>query len=72
MVFEDELTSGHTAVNAVRALRAAGIEIDQIASLFAIDHPALARRMREEGITLHVGVMLTTEYAPRALDADPE
>ena len=72
MVFEDELTSGHTAVNAVRALRRAGIQIDQIASLFAIDHAALARRMRQEGITLHVGVMLTAEYAPRALDADPE
>lgn len=72
MVFEDELTNGHTAVNAVRALRGAGVEIDQVASLFAIDHAALLRRLRAKGITLHVGLMLTTDYAPRALDSGPE
>jgi len=72
VVFEDELTNGHTAVNAVRALRAAGVLIDQIATLFAIDHAALARRMRDEAITLHVGLMLTADYAPRALDTNPE
>jgi adenine/guanine phosphoribosyltransferase-like PRPP-binding protein len=72
LVFEDELTSGHTAVNAVRALRAAGVQIDQVAALFAIDHPALARRMRDAGITLHIAVALPPEYAPRTLDAGPE
>jgi adenine/guanine phosphoribosyltransferase-like PRPP-binding protein len=70
MIFEDELTNGHTALNAVRALRGARIEIDQIAALFAIDHPALWRRMREAGVTLHVGVTLPPAYAPRALDAE--
>ena len=49
MIFEDELTNGHTAVNAVRALRSAGIEIAQIAALFAIDHPALWRRVARGG-----------------------
>jgi adenine/guanine phosphoribosyltransferase-like PRPP-binding protein len=72
MVFEDELTNGHTAVNAVRSLRRAGIEISQIAALFAIDHPSLWHRMEAEGVSLHVGVTLSAEYAPRALDTGME
>lgn len=68
MIVEDELTNGRMAVNAVRALRGAGIAIDQIATLFAIDHPILWRRMAGERITLHVGVTLPPEYAPRLLD----
>lgn len=72
MIVEDELTNGRTAVNAVRALRRAGIVIDQIATLFAIDHPTLWRRMEAEGLTLHVGVVLPPEYAPRPLDAEIE
>lgn len=72
LIFEDELTNGHTAVNAVRALRRAGVEIDQVAALFAIDHEPLWRRIRAEGITLSVGVRLPPDYAPRALDAEME
>jgi adenine phosphoribosyltransferase len=70
MIFEDELTNGHTVVNAARALRAAGIEIDHVAALFVIDHPALWRRIDAEGLTLHVGVTLPPEYAPRDLVVD--
>ncbi len=65
MIVEDELTNGHTAVNAVRALREAGVTIDRVVTLLAIDHPALWRRMEAEGITLHVGLRLSAEYAPR-------
>jgi adenine phosphoribosyltransferase len=72
MIFEDELTNGRTAVNAVLALRREGIRIDQIATLFAIDHPALWRRMEVEQLTLHVGVLLSPEYAPRPLDPETE
>lgn len=72
IIFEDEITNGRTAVNAARALRKAGIKIDQIATLFAIDHPTLWRRMKAEGLTLHVGVVLPPEYAPRPLDAEDE
>ena len=72
MIFEDELTNGRTAVNAVRALRRAGIEIAQIAALFAIDHPALWRRVGAEGVTLEVGVTLPPSFAPRALDTEVE
>lgn len=72
LIFEDELTNGHTAVNAVRALRRAGIEIDQVAALFAVDHPALWRRVEAEGVKLTVGVTLPPESAPRALDTGME
>lgn len=72
LIFEDELTNGRTAVNAVRALRRAGVEIDQIATLFAIDHPTLWRRMEVERLTLHVGVLLPPTYAARPLDVDTE
>jgi adenine/guanine phosphoribosyltransferase-like PRPP-binding protein len=72
LIVEDELTNGRTAVNAVRALRRAGIEIAQVAALFAIDHPLLWQRMAAEDITLHVGVTLPPTYAPRALDSGME
>ena len=68
MIFEDELTNGRTVVNAARALRRAGIEIDQIATLFAVDHPPLWRRMESERLTLHVGVLLPPAYAARPLE----
>jgi adenine phosphoribosyltransferase len=69
IIVEDELTNGLTATNAVSALRGAGIEVREIATLFAIDHPALWRRMRAADVRLHVGVTLAPEYAPRPLDA---
>jgi adenine phosphoribosyltransferase len=72
MIFEDELTNGRTAVNAARAFRRAGIEIEQVATLFAIDHPALWQRMEAERLTLHVGVLLPPAYAPRPLDAEAD
>ena len=72
MIFEDELTNGHTAVNAARALRAAGIQIEQVAALFVIDHPAMWRRISAERLTLHAGVTLPPEYAPRPLEEETE
>jgi adenine phosphoribosyltransferase len=69
---EDELTNGHTTLNAVRAARKAGIAIDHVVALMAIDHPGLWRRMRAEGLTLHVGLPLPPEYAPRPLDGEGE
>ena len=71
MILEDELTNGAMTVNAVRAFRRAGLEIDHVATLLAIDHPALWQRMAAENVTLHVGVRLPRDYAPRALDSQP-
>lgn len=71
IIVEDELTNGRTALNAVRALREAGIGIDQIGTLMAVDHPALWRRMQESGITLHAAVRLPVDLAPRPLDELP-
>ena len=72
LLFEDELTTGHTAVNAARALRQAGVQIDQVATLLLIDHPALRQRLAAEGLTLHVGLTLPPEYAPRPQDDGAE
>ena len=63
LIVEDELTTGGTTVNAVRALRGAGVHVDQVAALLAVDGPELWRRMREEGLTLHVGVTLAAGAA---------
>ena len=71
VIVEDELTNGRTAINAVRALREAGIGVDQIATLMAVDHPGLWRRMDAAGIALHAVVRLPVDLAPRPLDDDP-
>jgi len=72
MILEDELTNGHSLVSAVHALRRGGIEIDQIGTLLAIDHPGLWRRMLAAGLTLHVGLTLPPAYAPRPIDDSDE
>jgi adenine/guanine phosphoribosyltransferase-like PRPP-binding protein len=54
VIMEDEITTGGTVLNAVRALRRAGVEVDAVATLLAIDDPRLWRAMQEEGVALHV------------------
>ena len=71
MIFEDERTNGHRGERRPR-VRRAGIEIAQIAALFAIDHPALWRRVGAEGVTIEVGMTLPPSFAPRALDTEVE
>jgi adenine/guanine phosphoribosyltransferase-like PRPP-binding protein len=70
VIVEDELTSGVSAVNAVRALRAGGVVIGEIAALFVIDHPSLWRRLDAERVTLHATLTLPPEYAPRSIEAE--
>ena len=53
IVVEDEVSSGQTIINCVRALRAAAIRCDQVATIFAADNPAMRARVAAEGIRLH-------------------
>jgi adenine/guanine phosphoribosyltransferase-like PRPP-binding protein len=53
IVVEDEVTTGRTVVNCVRALRAAGIRCDQVATIYAADDPATRALLAAEGIRLH-------------------
>jgi adenine/guanine phosphoribosyltransferase-like PRPP-binding protein len=53
IVIEDEVTSGRTVINCVRALRAAGIRCDQVATIYAADDQAMRARFIAEGICLH-------------------
>jgi orotate phosphoribosyltransferase len=52
IIVEDEVTSGRTVVNCVRALRAAGIRCDQVAAIYAADDPAMRARLAAEAIRL--------------------
>jgi len=58
ILIEDEITTGRTVVNAVRALRRQGIRIDQVVALLAADDPAVWQMMRQERIVLHAGARL--------------
>jgi adenine phosphoribosyltransferase len=53
IIVDDEVTTGRTLLNAVRALRGAGITVDQLVVLLASDDPATAERFAAEGITIH-------------------
>ena len=57
IVVEDEVSSGTTIVNCVRALRAAGIRCDQVATIYAADDPAMRARVAAEGIRLHAALL---------------
>lgn len=54
IVIEDELTSGRTLINCVRALRSAGIRCDQAGAIYAADDADLRARIAAERIALHV------------------
>ena len=65
------MTSGRTVINCVRALRAAGIRCDQVATIYAADdHAMRARfiaepdRMRRAGLDSEI-----LAYANRAIRA---
>ncbi len=45
IVVEDEVTSGQTVVNCVRAMRAAGIRCNQVATIYAADDAAMRSRL---------------------------
>lgn len=53
VIVDDEITTGRTLVNAVRALRAAGVAIDQLVVLVASEDPATLRRLEAEGLRVH-------------------
>jgi len=52
VVIEDEVTTGRTLINAVRALRRAGVRIDTAGALLAVDDPAMWQSMKDEHVSL--------------------
>jgi adenine phosphoribosyltransferase len=61
IVVEDELTTGRTIVNCVRALRAAEVGCDQVVTIYAVDDPALGACLAEEGIELHAALLFSRD-----------
>jgi adenine/guanine phosphoribosyltransferase-like PRPP-binding protein len=57
IIVEDEVSSGQTIINCVRALRAAGIHCDQVATVYAADNPVMRARLADEGIRLHAAAL---------------
>jgi adenine phosphoribosyltransferase len=62
VVIEDEVTTGRTLINAVRALRGAGVQIDAAGALLAVDDPAMWQSMKNEDISLVVTSRLPGVY----------
>jgi adenine phosphoribosyltransferase len=50
VIVEDEVTSGRTVFNCVRALRAAGVTCNQVVTIYAADDPEMRARFVAEGI----------------------
>jgi adenine phosphoribosyltransferase len=65
IVVEDEVTTGRTAVNCVRALRDAGIHCDQVATIYAADNPEMRARLAGEGIRLHAATLCESDTYER-------
>lgn len=62
VVIEDEVTTGRTLVNAVRALRRAGVRIDAAGALLAVDDPAMWQALKDEDVALLVTSRLPGVY----------
>jgi len=65
VIVEDEVTTGRTLLAAIRALRAAGVEVAQAGALLAVDDPRMWRAMEEEKVSLHVVYRLPCGFAVR-------
>lgn len=61
LIVEDEVTTGRTALNCVRALRAAGIGCDQVATVLSLGGEPVAELLRSDGIRLHVAHTIDPE-----------
>ena len=66
VIVEDEVTTGRTIINAVRALRAAGVHVRDVGVLLAMDTPALWRAMADAEISLHAVIRVPPTYIERA------
>lgn len=64
IIVEDEVTSGRTVVNCVRALRAAGIRCDQVATIYAADDPTMRARLSADGIRLTAVSLCQPDIGP--------
>ncbi len=53
IIVEDEVTTGQTVLNCVRALRAAGVVVDTVATMFASPDPEVRRRLAAAGVAIH-------------------
>lgn len=69
VIVEDEVTTGRTVVNAVRALRAAGVRVRDVATLIAVDTPEMWGRMADADIALHARVKVSPSL--RSAAAEP-
>jgi len=65
IVVEDEVTTGRTVVNCVRALRGAGIQCDQVVTIYAADDPGMRARLAAEGIRLHAAALCLSDTNDR-------
>lgn len=63
VIVDDEISTGHTLLNAVRALRAAGITVDRLVVLLASSDPQTAERLAAEGITVHAAARMPIDVS---------
>jgi adenine phosphoribosyltransferase len=64
VIVEDEITTGGTVINAVRALRHAGVRVDQVGVVLAVDAPPLWAAMEAAGIALRATFLLPADRLP--------
>jgi orotate phosphoribosyltransferase len=62
VIIEDEGTTGRTALNAVRAVHAAGVGVSDVGALLVVDHPSVWERFAAAGVALHAGVKPPPAY----------
>lgn len=65
IIVEDEVTSGRTVIQAARAMRRAGMRCEQVATLLAVDDPAMRERVSAAGLRLATARWLHPEILAR-------
>lgn len=60
LVVEDEVTTGMTLLGAIRALREAGMVVNEAATVLCVDDPAIDERFADAGVRLRVAARIPT------------
>jgi adenine/guanine phosphoribosyltransferase-like PRPP-binding protein len=68
IVVEDEVSSGNTIINCVRALRAAQVRCDQVATIYAANDAQLRSRLAAESIELCAACLFSKDICDRLYD----
>lgn len=72
LIVEDEITTGNTILNAIRAMRAAGVQVDDVLALLATEDADVLAAIQAEAVRLTVHERIPIAVSQALLSNTPQ